>query len=250
MPPASPTAAASSSSSATLSAPTAGGSAVDDDDLLALGAFSLESARDRELLCLSSFLKGVLPSAPGTAAHPPALNAGLTLSSAASAAAATAAGAWNGWRPQGGDGSAAPYGSPMSFASSASVAAPGSSAPSSSFAAAFSPPHHHQGGFATYPSPAQAYAPLPGAGSPLAGGSWAAAAGVVAPGYRAPACSRERVPTLAALAGAQADEDGGWKSRLRSSTRRAAQEQQQQQVQARQREQQAYAERDEDAMME
>ncbi|GAA6053706.1 hypothetical protein JCM3770_003176 [Rhodotorula araucariae] len=221
--------------------------AVDDDDLLALGAFTLDTSRDRELLCLSSFLKGVLPSAPGTAAHPPALNAGLTISTAATAG--VGAGAWNGWRPQGGDGSAAPYGSPISFASSG----PGSSVPSTSFAAAFSPPNNPPHAFAAYPSPAQAYAPLPGPGSPLSGasgsamrGSWATAASVVAPGYRAPACSRERVPTLAAFRAAQADEDGGWKSRLRSSTRRAAQEQQQQQQQ----QQQAPAERDDDSMME
>ena len=180
-----------------------GSSALEDDDLLSLGAFKLESQRDQELLCLQSFLKGVLPAAAagGSTAHPP-----------------------------------------MSFASTASVGGPLGSSLSQS-ASAFP---QHQSPFSSnhqqqhaYPSP-QSFAQQPAVGSPLGGGAargtWAAAS----PGHRAPACSRERVPTLsgfAAQGGApqgggagagavSAAVDDGWKSRLRSSTRRAAQDQQ------------------------
>lgn len=240
-----------------------GGSALDDEDLLSLGSFKLETARDQELLCLHSFLKGVLPSGAAgnsTAHHPPALNAGLTLANVASGSG----NAWaNGWKPEGGAGSAAPWGSPMSFASSTASVPLGSSALSQS-----SFPHHHYGAtppttqphqqqqFA-YPSPQSFAAPTGAAGGPSARGTWAA---VSPPGYRAPACSRERVPTLSGFAAQQPGgaaagsgagglaDDGGWKSRLRP--RRAAQDHQQQQGRP------AYAERDEeeedddDAMME
>ena len=216
-----------------------GSSALDDDDLLSLGAFKLESQRDQELLCLQSFLKGVLPAAAagGSTAHPPALNSGLTLANAASASSAWA----NGWKAPA-EGVAVPYGSPMSFASTASVGGPLGSSLSQS-ASAFP---QHQSPFSSnhqqqhaYPSP-QSFAQQPAVGSPLGGGAargtWAAAS----PGHRAPACSRERVPTLsgfAAQGGApqgggagagavSAAVDDGWKSRLRSSTRRAAQDQQ------------------------
>ncbi|KPV77164.1 uncharacterized protein RHOBADRAFT_42378 [Rhodotorula graminis WP1] len=223
-----------------------GSSALDDDDLLSLGAFKLDSQRDQELLCLQSFLKGVLPAAAagGSTAHPPALNSGLTLANAASGAA------WaNGWKAPA-EGVAVPYGSPMSFASTASaLSQSASSFPHHHQSSSFSNQHQHQH---AYPSP-QSFAQQPAVGSPLSGGAargtWAAAS----PGHRAPACSRERVPAQggggATQGGGAAAADDGWKGRLRSSTRRAAQDQQhQQQHQARS----SHTQRDDDddAMME
>ncbi|GJN88239.1 hypothetical protein Rhopal_001204-T1 [Rhodotorula paludigena] len=248
-----------------LAQPHGSSAAVDDDDLLSLlgsDSFSLETARDRELLLLGSFLKGVLPpAAAGSGAHhhPAPLNAGLTISSAASAHAA----GWNGWRPAP-DGVAAPFGSPMSFASSSVGSSAFPAGPSTSYQSTSSLGPHRA-------SPAQAFVPLSppvttSPGAPVsrtnATGASAASRGQPLNGYRAPACSRERVPTLAAIQHQQqqqqqqqmqqqmqqqaaAQEDGGWKSRLRSSARLQQQQQQQQQQQA-----QAPFELDEDAMME
>ncbi|BGP22528.1 hypothetical protein JCM10295v2_001413 [Rhodotorula toruloides] len=261
--------------------PAGGQSRVDEDDLLDLlgsDSFSLESRRDRELLALSSFLKTALPgaSAGGPAAHPP----GPTLAIGGNAAQGLPGGAsssgWNGWRPAhqgggiGGEGVAAPYGSPMSFASTASSmsnlahhAAPvssfspppvPSSSSSSSFAFPSASPAHHSffppGSPATTStsilsaSPASRTqaspfsAPLrhpqqrrPSASSPLVQTQTPQTLQHIHQGIRAPACSRERVPTLSSIAptngravaggagGASVLDEEGWKARLRSAAR-------------------------------
>ncbi|GEM08993.1 hypothetical protein Rt10032_c07g3010 [Rhodotorula toruloides] len=239
--------------------PAGGQSRVDEDDLLDLlgsDSFSLESRRDRELLALSSFLKTALPgaSAGGPAAHPP----GPTLAIGGNAAQGLPGGAsssgWNGWRPAhqgggiGGEGVAAPYGSPMSFASTASSmsnlahhAAPvssfspppvPSSSSSSSFAFPSASPAHHS--FFPPGSPATTSTSILSA-SPA---SRTQASPFSAPlrhpqqrRIRAPACSRERVPTLSSIAptngravaggagGASVLDEEGWKARLRSAAR-------------------------------
>ncbi|GAA5910074.1 hypothetical protein JCM6882_006508 [Rhodosporidiobolus microsporus] len=237
----------SSSSSAPHAAPAQPPSAaVDEDDLLALlgsDTFSLESARDRDLVLLQGFLRGAaLPGAAAPSAPPPGAG-GLSIGGQYQQGGA--AGGWNGWRPNGGfpgdnSGAAGHYGSPMSF-SSASNLPP---APSTSLNS--NAPH--------YPSPAQsAFLNLAPAPSPPSypsprrgslsssrgrrssgGGSSSLGLGGLAMGTRAPACSRERVPTLASFEGgggaagledssAAAPSDGGWKSRLRSAKHAAEQ---------------------------
>lgn len=260
-----------------------GQSRVDEDDLLDLLAsdsFSLESRRDRDLLVLSSFLKSALPgaSAGGPTAHPPGPslaiggNAGQGLFGAGGGGAAAAAAGWNGWRPAhqgggvGGEGVAAPYGSPMSFASTASNmsnvahhAAPSSSfspppVPSSSSSFAFpspSPSHHHSffppGSPVTTSSAILSASPVsrtqaspfaapsrhpqqrrPSASSPLFQTQTPQTLQQIHQGIRAPACSRERVPTLSSIAptngpgaagGALGLDEEGWKTRLRSAAR-------------------------------
>ncbi|BGP29765.1 hypothetical protein JCM10296v2_001510 [Rhodotorula toruloides] len=259
-----------------------GQSRVDEDDLLDLLAsdsFSLESRRDRDLLVLSSFLKSALPgaSAGGPAAHPPGPslaiggNAGQGLFGAGGGAAAAAG--WNGWRPAhqgggvGGEGVAAPYGSPMSFASTASNMSnvPHHAAPSSSFSP---PPVPSSSSSFAFPSPSPSHHSFFPPGSPVTTSSAILSASpasrtqaspFAAPsrhpqqrrpsassplfqtqtqtpqtlqqihqGIRAPACSRERVPTLSSIAptngpaaagGALGLDEQGWKTRLRSAAR-------------------------------
>ncbi|BGP18772.1 hypothetical protein JCM10213_004269 [Rhodosporidiobolus nylandii] len=212
---------------------TSSSAAVEEDDLLALlgsDTFSLESARDKDLSRLQNFLMGVMPTAPGTSAahHPaPPHNSGISISSGGAGFGGMAqqpafSGTWNGWRPAGGEGAAAPYGSPMSFASS-SAAAP--VAPSSSFTTSAPHPSPAQGAFLPLAaSPAAAHSPQlygsPRRGSLSSRGR--APPGVGYAGTRAPACSRDRVPTLATFGGGaaqQEQDEGGWKSRLRSAGR-------------------------------
>ncbi|GAA6023292.1 hypothetical protein JCM10207_006223 [Rhodosporidiobolus poonsookiae] len=232
---------ASSSSSGATYAPAS--AAVDEDDLLALlssDQFSLESPRDAELLRLSSLLKSVIPTGNSQLHHPqpPSLaqaSAGIAMS--AQQQLANPLSSWNGWRPSAGD--APPYGSPMSLSSGAThngYTAPSSSLNTNASASPFTAP-----AFPLSPpaSSSPAYASPRGAASSR-GRSQASAIGM---GYRAPACSRERVPTLASFgAGGPAAavpeqeaafDGGGWKSRLRSAKHAAEQ-----------------LEGDEDAMME
>ncbi|GAA5990730.1 hypothetical protein JCM10908_003211 [Rhodotorula pacifica] len=210
--------------------------AVDEDDLLALlnNDFAIDSKRDRELVVLSSFLKGVLPPAGGAVAHPlpPALTSNVTIGNAATA---QHLGGWNGWRPNG-EGIAAPFGSPMSFASTSSAMSGMPPGPSTSFGSAFSPSsltsgQHH------FASPKNTFAGLP-SNSPAQRSPFGRAASSsqqLPPGARAPACSRERVPTLATFgqAGSTATadpEEGGWKTRLRSSKPRPSSADRSQQI--------------------
>lgn len=230
-----PSAASSStafpSSSTTSSAPVgySQSAAVDDEDLLALlgsDTFSLESARDRDLGMLQSFLQGVLPGTQPNHPTPPP-HPGLAFGQAAGASAG-----WNGWRPSGSaDGAAAPYGSPMSFSSTAG----GPSAPSSSLNTTQHFPSPAQQAFlnlAPSPSPFSTnsqLAPSPRRGSLSSRGRAAHTAGQsMQAGYRAPAVSRERGQALEAAppsssGAAEGAENQGWKTRLRSA-RQAAQQ--------------------------
>ncbi|POY76009.1 hypothetical protein BMF94_0732 [Rhodotorula taiwanensis] len=210
--------------------PSPSSAAVDEDDLLALlnNDLAIDSKRDRELVVLSSFLKGVLPPAAGAVAHPlpPNLTSNVTIGNAATA---QHYGGWNGWRPTG-EGIAAPFGSPMSFASTSSAMSGMPPGPSTSFGSAFSPssiPSSHP-----FASPKNHFI----AGSPAAAaqrspfGRPGIAQQAMPPGARAPACSRERVPTLASFSDqnraaaappvVSQPEEGGWKGRLRSSKAR------------------------------
>lgn len=195
--------------------------AVDEDDLLALlnNDLAIDSKRDRELVVLSSFLKGVLPPAGGAVAHPlpPALTSNVTIGNAATA---QHLGGWNGWRPTG-EGIAAPFGSPMSFASTSSALSGMAPGPSTSFGSAFSPSSLNAGH--AFASPKNGLIGLP-SNSPAQRSHFGRASTAqqsLPPGVRAPACSRERVPTLASFgspaAAAPEPEEGGWKTRLRSS---------------------------------
>ncbi|GAA6041748.1 hypothetical protein JCM8097_008311 [Rhodosporidiobolus ruineniae] len=254
-----------SSSSSPFSAPPAPASppymapssaAVDDDDLLALlgsDSFSLESARDKDLVLLQSFLQGVLPSSTQPAGAHPVPPSAHSIQINASAQALlqqhAALSGWNGWRPQGGDGAAAPYGSPMSFQSSAAPASSSyTAAPSSSLTGHHGGQHNPFLQLATPPTSSASAAFSPS--SPFAASSSSSyhqprrsslSSSTLGGGVRAPACSRERVPTLGSFGtaggaaprpleeqeegqeGDGAAQDGGWKSRLRSA-RRAAQQ--------------------------
>ncbi|GAA5873527.1 hypothetical protein JCM3774_000041 [Rhodotorula dairenensis] len=207
--------------------------AVDEDDLLALlnNDLAIDSKRDRELVVLSSFLKGVLPPAGGAVAHPlpPALTSNVTIGNAATA---QHLGGWNGWRPTG-EGIAAPFGSPMSFASTSSALSGMPPGPSTSFGTAFSPSSLNSGHH--FASPKSNFIGLP-ANSPARRSSFGRASSVqqaLPPGVRAPACSRERVPTLASFGPtptAAEPEEGGWKTRLRSSKPRPSSTDRNQQI--------------------
>ena len=223
-PPPPPDPARAPSSPQTTQAPYAAvpnSAAVDEDDLLALlnSDLAIDSKRDRELVVLSSFLKGVLPPAGGAVAHPlpPALTSNVTIGNAATA---QHLGGWNGWRPTG-EGIAAPFGSPMSFASTSSALSGMAPGPSTSFGSAFSPSSLNASH--AFASPKNGLIGLPSNSpaqrSPFGRASTAQQS--LPPGVRAPACSRERVPTLASFgspaAAATEPEEGGWKTRLRSS---------------------------------
>ncbi|GAA5951201.1 hypothetical protein JCM21900_004373 [Sporobolomyces salmonicolor] len=234
--------------------------AVDEEDLLALLAsdtFSLESRRDKDLIVLSSFLKGVLPSAPSQASPP----AGISIGSSAPAPPS-----WNGWRPDAST-SSAPYGSPMSFQSTSSGSAAVPPAPSSSLnnhpsppfppnlAAAvlplnFFPDHFASGAAGTSPrSPPAGPGGASGAlsGAALSGSGASPASSPPRRRDTAGAEGGDRAPargSFGASASAAAEEEAqGWKSRLRNSTMARRQEEEQ----ARR----AYQlQQDEDAMME
>ncbi|GAA5874911.1 hypothetical protein JCM8547_003608 [Rhodosporidiobolus lusitaniae] len=224
--------------------------AVDEDDLLALlgsDAFSLESRRDRDLLSLTSFLHQSFqpPASSAAGLVPQGFPASLGQAAAQGGGGGGGAG-WNGWRPSGsgggGEGTAAPYGSPMSFSSPGGVPP----APSSSLNTnpAFAYPSPAQTAFLdltgspSSSSPSSQHLPSPRRGSLSSRGRAPTSFGVPPPSTRAPACSRERVPTLSSVGSSaggggggalpsSADEmhdGGGWKSRLRSAKALAQQD--------------------------
>ncbi|GAA5992742.1 hypothetical protein JCM11641_001475 [Rhodosporidiobolus odoratus] len=254
-----------------LQQPSYGGtsSAVEEDDLLALlssDSFSLDSARDRELLLLQSFLKGVIPTASSdSTGHPqPPPPPPLSISPAFPSAVvggsaqqqlreyAQQGGLWTagsganvGWKEGAGEGSRAPYGSPRSFVSTAGMGPstsllsnPPMFPPPPSSSSAVSP--HRPTASSAFPcSPSAFSSPPPPAPAPRGRGAGLPSSYNHTYGARAPACSRERVPTLSSFGGGEEEVGGGgWKGRLRSSAARKGG-----------REEEESAELEEDAMM-